>query len=577
MPRALLSSTCAVRTSVLLVAATLGCGPAVDSVGPECSGSSHSIAEIQGNGTASPVLNQRVELSGLVSVAPAQLGTQSGFFLQSELPGADARSSDGLFVAWESGAGMPARGDRVRALGSVRELNGVTALAAVELLEPCGHAPLVARRLALDSLPLDSLPLDAESWEGMWIRPRADWTVLDTSLLESRGELGISPSGRAYAAGHPLGQAATAGSLWKLLGMADRARAWLATGQLSERLRLGARAPELTAIVLSGSPPTLLATEPIDFRAPAPTPLKARSSGALRVAALNLDNYFVQPGTRGARSELELSRQRAKLVAALRQLDADILALSELENEAVALPTARGQAPPAASLADLISALDSALPSELAYSLSESGADGSDVIRSAIVYRSRRVRPSGPAWFASSSEFRRAPLLQSFEVPGRTLTVGVVHLKSKLCGGTAQIIGDEGCGAETRRAEARALAAAVGGLSALASDVLLIGDFNSDSAETPVLELKRAGLSDLFAGVPAADRYSYVFEGRATQLDHALASAALAAALSNAQIWHIDADEPALFGYGLEHPAEAYHSDERRCSDHDPIVVDFAL
>jgi len=574
MPRALPWGACSLCASALLVALTPACGPLVDSASrAECGGSSHAIAEIQGSGAQSPLLNQRVEIAGVVSVAPAQVDSQSGFFLASELPGADPRSSDGLFVAWEPSA-LPARGDRVRARGSVRELNGVTALTRVELLEPCGHAALAARALALDGLALDGT-LDAEAWEGMWIRPRADWTLLDTSALESRGELAISPSGRAYAPGHPLGQTATAGSVWRLLGMADRARAWLATGELSEHLRLGARASELTAVVLSGSPPTLLATEPVDFRAPPPARVKPRPPGALRVAALNLDNYFVQPGARGASSELERSRQRSKLVAALRQLDADILALSELENAALAAPAALREAAPAASLADLISALDSTLPSELEYSVSESGADDSDVIRSAIVYRSQRVRPSGPARFASSSEFSRAPLLQSFDLHGRTLTVGVVHLKSKLCSGSAQVIGAEGCGAQTRAREARALAALAA--SAAASDVLLIGDFNSDSEETPLLELKRAGFSDLFAGVASADRYSYVFEGRATQLDHALASTSLVSALSNAQLWHIDADEPALFGYGLEHPPEAYHPDERRCSDHDPILVDFAL
>lgn len=574
MLRPLLSPAYHLRAGV--VSAALGCGLPLDSVAPECSASSHGIAEVQGSGAVSPLLGQRVEISGIVSVAPARVGSQSGFFLESERAAADWNSSDGMFVAWEQSDSMPAPGQRVRALGLVRELQGVTALAPVELLEACGRAPIGARPLALDALALEQA-LDLEPWEGMWLRARADWTVLDTSGLESRGELVISPSGRAYAPGHPLGQGRATDSLWKLIGMADAARSWLSTGELSEHLRLGARASELTALVLSGSPPTLLATETVEFRATPPARLRALAPGSLRVAALNLDNYFVLPGTRGANSGLELSRQRTKLVAALRQLDADILALSELENEAFALPAVPSERPRAASLLDLISALDSVLPSELEYSVSETGVDGSDVIRSAILYRKQRVLPSGPAWFASSSEFHRAPLLQSFEAQGHTLTVGVVHLKSKLCSGTPQITGFEGCGAETRNAEARALAATVSALPAPASEVLLIGDFNSDSRETPLLELQRAGFSDLFAGVAAADRYSYAFEGRATQLDHALASASLAAKLSNAQIWHIDADEPALFDYGLQHPALAYHPDERRCSDHDPILVDFTF
>ena len=581
MPRAFLSAARVLRAGALLVAAAPGCGasPAA-SVAAECGRSSQRIAEIQGSGAASPLLDQRVAVAGVVSLAPAQIGSQRGFFLQSEPPGSDPRRSDGLFVAWDAREGMPRSGERVRLLGSVRELNGVTALAELELLEPCGRAPIAARRLTLDAAALAALGEAgaAENWEGMWIQAHADWTLIDSSALESRGELGISPSGRAYAAGHPLARAGTDGVLWKLLGMADAARSWLAADELSEHLRLGARAPELSAVVLSGSPATLLATAPVDFHATPPARLQAPAPGALRVAALNLDNYFLQPGARGASSELELSRQRSKLVAALRQLDADILALSELENEALAPPAALEAAPtPATSLSDLISALDAGLPSDLAYSVSESGSDGSDLIRSALVYRSQRVQPSSPAWFASSGDFERAPLLQSFQAGGRTLTVGVVHLKSKLCSGGPQLIGAEGCGAGTRAAEARALAALVGALPSAAQDVLLIGDFNSDSEEAPLLELKRAGLADLFAGVAAADRYSYVFEGRATQLDHALASASLATALSNAQIWHIDADEPALFGYGLEHPPQAFRPDERRCSDHDPILVDFTL
>jgi predicted extracellular nuclease len=80
----------------------------------------------------------------------------------------------------------------------------------------------------------------------------------------------------------------------------------------------------------------------------------------------------------------------------------------------------------------------------------------------------------------------------------------------------------------------------------------------------------------LFASVPAEERYSYVFEGKAAQLDHALAGPTLAARLRGAYLWHINADEPALLGYELSHPTRAYAPDARRSSDHDPIVVDLA-
>ena len=535
-----------------LVGAALLCACGASPPAAWCPGPSVEISEVQGSAAGSPLLGQRVELTGVVSAAPVSVAARGGFFLQAE---ATAR---GIFVA--SNGTSPAPGERLHVVGTVAELNGVTALGELELVQPCGHAALEPSELELSAV-------DAERWEGSWLHTRQSWTLLDTSELWSRGRVRVSAQGRAYAAGHPLGAQT---EFWMLEGLGASARAWVDGGSLSEYVRLGAQTSELTAVVLSGSPPTLLATQPVEFRAAPPATLSPRA-GALRVAALNLDNYFVELGLRGAGSAPELARQRDKLVAALRQLDADVLALSELEN----LQPGAGSAA-ADSAADLLTALNAQLPAELSYTLSATRAAPGGVIRSALAYRPQRVEPRGAAWFASEPELTRPPLFQTFEAPGRQLTIGAVHLKSKLCEREAQLVGPEGCGAETRLAEARALAAIAARLPAGASELLLIGDFNSDSREAPAQELQRSGLSDLFANVAAAERYSYVFEGRASQLDHALASPALAAALVRAQIWHIDADEPKLLDYHLDNPPELYRPDPRRCSDHDPILVDFA-
>ncbi|HEU4578214.1 MAG TPA: endonuclease/exonuclease/phosphatase family protein [Polyangiaceae bacterium] len=534
------------RARVLTSAASwalLRCGPGAPATW--CPAPSAEISEVQGNTAASPLLGQRVELNGVVSAAPARVGSRRGFFLQAQ----EARS--GIFIA--DGGPLPAPGDRVHVAGTVAELGGVTALAGLELLQPCGRARLEPGEHELGSAA------DTEGWQGSWLRSRQTWTLLDTTELWSRGRVRVSAQGRAYAAGHPLGAQT---ELWTLEGMS----ASVSPGRDDhfERLRLGAQTSELTAVLLSTSPPTLLATEPVEFRAPPPASLAPRA-GALRIAALNLDNYFLDPGERGAASPRELARQRAKLVAALSQLDADILALNELENQ-----------PPGASdsAADLLTALNAQLPPELSYALSTASSAPEGALRSAIAYRPRRVQASGTAWFASAPGLTRAPLLQTFVAAGRSLTVAALHLKSKVCDGGAQIVGPEGCGAETRRGEARALGALVAQLRAEAHELLLIGDFNSDSREAPLLELQRAGLSDLFASVAPWDRYSYVFDGRATQLDQALATPALAAALVRAQIWHIDADEPEWLDYHLDNPPGSYRPDARRCSDHDPILVD---
>src|SRR5690606_37272602 len=61
-----------------------------------------------------------------------------------------------------------------------------------------------------------------------------------------------------------------------------------------------------------------------------PRPAVPEVGGTLRVASLNVLNYFTTLGSRGADTPLELRRQREKLVATLLALDADVAGLIEL-------------------------------------------------------------------------------------------------------------------------------------------------------------------------------------------------------------------------------------------------------
>ncbi|MEY4550521.1 MAG: hypothetical protein RL685_6716 [Pseudomonadota bacterium] len=555
--------------SLALLASGLGslaCGPLLDPLASSCRGSAVDISELQGTGNVSPRLGELATVEGIVTLLTVE-GQPSGFFLQSPRPDSEPLSSEGLFVqATEEQLRTLAGGQAVRVRGRVAELGGVTALSELELVEPCSKTRLTPARVELGDGEL------VERWESMSIRSTETWTLLDTAELERTGRVLVSPHGRSYAAGHPLGQ--TARPRWALSGLAGSIGAWLSAGTVSEHLRLGARAQGLSALVVAGAPPLLLAAEPNAFHAePAPAP-PVRPAHALRVAALNLDNYFSELGSRGADSELELERQRAKLASVLLQLDADILALSELGNSPASSMAAHGAS---ASLTELLDDIAAAAPDELEYRVSASVASPEGTLRSAIAYRGRQLRATGDAWFASDPAFRRAPLLQRFESAGGSFTLVVVHLKSKVCSGAAELVGPEGCGAEQRLEEARALLRVLSALpAAQAEETLVLGDFNSDVLEAPLRELRAGGLLDLFVGLAAAERYSYVFEGEAVQLDHALAGATLAARLRGAHIWHINADEPALLGYELSHPNRAYTPDPRRSSDHDPIVVDLA-
>ena len=66
--------------------------------------------------------------------------------------------------------------------------------------------------------------------------------------------------------------------------------------------------------------------------------------------------------------------------------------------------------------------------------------------------------------------------------------------------------------------------------------------------------------------------YSFVFDGDAGRLDHALMDAAMAARLRGAAEWHINADESEWFDYHNEAATGPYGA-----SDHDPLLLGFDL
>jgi predicted extracellular nuclease len=520
-----------------------------------------AIHTIQGVEAESALAGEIVSVEGAVTAHRDRDDGSSGFFMQAITPDDDPRSSEGLFVATGPEPLPPAIGHRVRARGEVRELEGMTQLHAIELVQECGEAAPSPTRVSL----ADRVP---SSLDGMWVRMEETWTLIDTWRVARDGELSLSRRGRLYAPGHQLGARAElpAEPPW-LLEDAGIQTSLNERGGRVPRLRVGdeLRRP-LGVVRFAGGRPGLLATEPLDWREPAIPSVRARPADALRLVSLNLGNYFVRLGSRGAASEEELYRQRAKLVATLVSLDADLAALTELENDGDV------------SVQHLLAPLNEQLRPEQRYTWSRVTPPSSSTLRAALIYRPARVRALDEARFNLPGPFTRPPLVQRFEGDRGAFTLVVVHLKSKRCDGAPAVLGPEGCNAETRLAEATALAGSMGSLSnAPASEVLLMGDFNSDSLEAPMLELRRAGYVDLLDAIADEDRYSYVFEGRASLLDHALATAGMATALRSASVWNINADEPSFRSYHLDNPPEQYHPDPFRCSDHDPIVLDLAL
>jgi predicted extracellular nuclease len=494
-----------------------------------------------------PPWGKTLDVVGVATLALSREPERAGFFLQSIEDDADPLSPEALFVAWPGAA--PATGTRVHARGTLGETAGSAELQAIEQLDECGSVEVSPRQLDARELA------PPEAWDGLWVRASGDWRVVDVPASPAGGRLTASAQGRIFASGHALASTETA-ELWTLQAAAPAADALPVP-------RLGAALGELEGVLSVRGPARQLFTAVAPaWPSQAPPPPARPAGSGLRIVGLNLDNYFVSLSARGARSGADLARQRDALVALLVALDADILALTELEN--------RG----ADSLIHLLEGLDRALAADQRYAFEEAPAPAGSVLRAGIAFRQRRVRTRGAAWFSDVRGFRRAPLFQAFASEGLSFTLGVVHLASKRCDDEPVVVPPEGCGDQTRVREAELLLDAASSLAASAplEPLLLMGDFNADEREAPLELLAEGGYRDLLSALPAADRYSYVFDGRASLLDHALARDEFHAHVRSAAIWHINADEPRASAL-----ADAPTASPRRSSDHDPIVIDLHL
>ena len=100
---------------------------------------------------------------------------------------------------------------------------------------------------------------------------------------------------------------------------------------------------------------------------------------------------------------------------------------------------------------------------------------------------------------------------------------------------------------------------------------LIVGDLNAYAQEDPVRALRAPAGAMRFEAANVAEPYSYVFDGQAGRLDHALLSPALPRRLRGAAEWHVNADEPASSGY------RAGGAGPWGSSDHDPLLLGFNL
>lgn len=568
-----------------------------------CGAAVTHLADVQGATVPSPMAGQTVEIEAIVTADYGGTNGFSGFFVQQpdaqrrKLPGV----SEGIFVY---APGVTARaGDLVHLVGKVEEKYGQTQLT----LSTGGYASCSVGHTVT---PVDvTLPVaNAQAWsayEGMLVRLPQTLTVSETyelgrygSVLLSNGRLplptNVAPAGNGAAA------QAAANALNRLilddgsnqqnpssvpypapgLSAANPVRAGYAASGAQGVLEM-----RFSAWRLQPVPGAALATFNPAGNPRTGAPVR-HAQADVRVASFNVLNYFNgdgqgagfdDPNNRGAKTQAEFERQEAKIVAAIRAIDADVVGLMEIENDGYGDLSA-------------IRRLTRQLGADWRFVDPGVGKLGGDAITVAMIYNSRTVEPTGKAATLAIDDKNRQPLAQTFRKIGGTQAVTVVvnHLKSKGCTGATGADADQGdgqsCWNPTRLRAAGLIADWLATSPTGATDVgkLLIGDLNSYAKEDPVLRFAEKGYADMVAKFVGKDAYSYVFSGESGYIDHALATSGLADRVRAVHEWHINADEPIALEYSFayktaEQQQSFYAPDPYRSSDHDPVLVDIAL
>ncbi|MDN7585947.1 ExeM/NucH family extracellular endonuclease [Burkholderia seminalis] len=586
----------------LLLLPTLAAPVFAAAVSPNCGGSATPIADIQGPGAPSPLAGQNVSVEAVVTADFGGTDGFGGFFVQQ----ADAQRrnqpgvSEGLFVYAPKARAKA--GDLVHVTGKVEEKYGQTQLTLSGAIAVCANGQTVTP--ATLTLPVDS-PNAFAAYEGMRVRLPQTLNVTDNYELGRYGSVMLSNGRlRTPTSVVPPAQAQTqidANARNRLIlddGSNKQNPATVpypAPGlSAANTLRAGYTVRDVEGVleVRYGAwrvqPLPGAAAPAFDTRPNPRTNAPARDPKSnLRVASFNVLNYFNgnglgggfdDPNNRGAKTFQEFQRQEAKIVSALKAIDADVIGLMEIQNNGYGELSAVRQL--AAKLGSHWRVVDPG-----------SSRLGGDAIAVAMIYDSRKVEPVGRVATLAIDDKNRQPLAQSFRLVNgnkQALTVAVNHLKSKNCPDAANDDLDQGdgqgCWNPTRTRAATKLADWLAGnpTGVAGQGVLLIGDFNSYTYEDPIRVLESRGYRNLVARWIGANAYSYVYNGEAGYLDHALATLPLASHVKAVHEWHINADEPLALQYTLAYKSAEqqntfYAPDAYRSSDHDPVLIDIAL
>ena len=596
----------------------------------------------------SPLDGQSVTIQGVVTAVFPEL---EGFFIQEELTDedGDVTTSESIFV-FTGGSPTVSEGNLVTVTGAVDEFFGMTQIDndnsdfSVTIDDPGDNLNLVSPSI-VDIPVTGDIDDFYEQSEGMLVEFSDKLYVSEYFQLARFGQVVLTEGERPYQYTH-VDETPTAAEFQAFEEDLARRQIILDDGnndqnaplpdgtifhpqpdgfgvgtQGEDFFRGGDSVENLTGVLhwswagFSGTNAwRIRPTEanPVKFTVENPRPEAPEEvNGNITVASFNVLNYFttldegsntsINGDPRGAHSEDELQRQTTKLVEALKQMDADVVALSELENNG-----------------DMaLSALVDALNAEVGagtYAGISTGVAGADVITAGIIYKPGVVATQGdvavlddPAFLdpnGTGQQRNRPAIAQSFAVIdlknpdfGESFSVISNHFKSKGFSGATGIDIDQGDGQgnwnDTRTQAAEYLVNTwIPQLinEGFDEDFLITGDLNAYRFEDPITALTDAGYTDLIKQFQGDDAYSFVFDSKLGYLDHALSSVSLTPQVIGVTEWHVNADEVNVFDYnntiqdGNERDFEAkpsgntlFEPNAFRNSDHDPLIVGLDL
>lgn len=271
----------------------------------------------------------------------------------------------------------------------------------------------------------------------------------------------------------------------------------------------------------------------------------------LLVCGFNLENYYMTLNEMGARTEQERQRQRAKVRKALKKINADIFGLVELQqgNEAIT---------------EIVNDLNNALP-ERNYDFFHDSETG-EYQKVDFVYDKNKVEAiNTPVETDVETPNRKKMICFREKETGEKFIYSINHFKAMNTGGE-----------ERRVNEAKAVIKLYNSYrqngNIREKDVLFMGDMNCYAFTEPIKVFTENGMIDLHRAFHADSSYSYMYDKKASYIDHAISNGTMYRQVTGMAGYHINSDEDDKYNYQRSADETMF-----RCSDHDPVLVGLKL